>query len=254
MCVSILLAFRSFENFLGLVERMLPSPAVIVLNYVLIASAVSTFRPLACRLHPDNIAVYAMSIHFNFQALQQIDTLIIQCSRLLNGRDFSSFSSQKYPLQDVDVIRTNAQDLDQLIVSSLIKGTLYHCRCISENSGQQYKFISPILSTTTRNAITWIPVLHGIVTLTRSENDKSIRLRWNPLGQDVDKVTLQISNKIPPNWMDHSVEMEGDVAALFQYDVGILNFNNGEAYNLRMKFSNQNGTGYSNVLSFVVPC
>ena len=99
------------------------------------------------------------------------------------------------------------------------------------------------------------PVLQeGMLKFTRSESDKSIKLMWNPLAQDVNQLVLQISNKIPPNWNDNSIELDGDVASLFEHNLGITKFNDGEAYSIRMKFSNQNGTGYSNVLSFVVPC
>eukprot|EP01084_Bolivina_argentea_P022413 41658_1 len=211
------------------------------------------FRPLCCRLHQDSINVYAMSIDFKFQAVQEIDTITIQCSRLLNARDFSSFSTQLHPLQDVEVMRTNAQGINQLIISSLLPGTLYHCRCISQNSAHQYTFTSQILSTSTRNHVSSAPILSSMLKLIKSENDNIIKLKWNPLAQDVNQLIIQISKSIPPKWDHYEINVEGDVAALFEYDIGITKFDDGEAYSTRIMFSNVKGIGYSNVLSIVVP-
>eukprot|EP01083_Nonionella_stella_P281472 957704_1 len=227
--------------------------ALLFILSIYLVRRLGAFRPLSCRLYPDNINVYAMSIHFKFEAVQQIDTLTLQCSRLLNQRDFASFSTQNYPLQDVEVMKTNAQGTNQLVVSSLSKGTLYHCRCISENAAHQYRFKSPILSTSTKKDVLLPPILSSTLRLIKSADDKSVQLKWNPLAQDVNQLAIQISNKIPPNWKQHETKVEGDVAALFEYEIGITDLNDGEAYSIRIVFANKKGSGHSNVLSFVVP-
>ena len=213
------------------------------------------FQPIACRLHSDDVAVYSTSMHFHFQRVSGVDMISVQCSRLLRHRDFDTFSPQTYTMQDAESTTAMADGVNQMVISGLQKGSLYHCRCVSTNIGREWSFASPVLSTSTRTHTERPPSFRGnFLRLTPSDGGQSVKLRWEPLAQDVDKLKLQISMQIPPLWTDKEIEIEDNVAALFHHDLGLAEFQDGEAYSVRMWFENPMGSNVSNVQTFVVPC
>ena len=156
---------------------------------------VDAFGVVPCRLHPDIARVYATSIFFEFhEAIQDVDTIEIQCSRLLNGRGFDTFDAQNIPSQDVSNLILDAFGLKQIVVSGLMKGTLYHCRCLSSSTSLSWTYESQTLSLATLAHTKDGPVMQPNMRMyfEKSEFDTTLKLKWTPLAQDIDSITLQV--------------------------------------------------------------
>jgi len=216
------------------------------------------FMPIACRLHSDGVAVYSTSMHFHFQRVSGLDQIKVQCSRLLNHRSFGSFSAQTFTMQDVESRISIPDGVNQIVISGLQKGSLYHCRCVSTNVGREWSFASPVLSTSTKTEVENPASFdsrfgRNFLRLTQSEGAHTVKLSWNPIAQDITALKVQISRQIPPIWSDTEFEIQDNFASLTHYDLGLEAFMDGEAYSVRLWFENLLGSNVSNVETFVVP-
>lgn len=158
---------------------------------------INAFGPVPCRLHSDIAVVYATSIFFKFhEPIQDVDTIELQCSRLRNGRGFDSFNALENPAQDVSNRNVNAFGLTQIVISGLMRGTLYHCRCLSISNTHSWSYESRTLSLATLSAMKDPPTMQPGTKLSfeKSDVDTTVKLKWIPLAQDILNITIQVDN------------------------------------------------------------
>ena len=211
----------------------------------------SIFNPTVCRLYETKMSVFATSILFELDPIMEIDEIKLQCSKLTNDRDITEFNSIEYSDEDIESVINNADGTDVIVISGLEQGSLYHCRCLSNKVSEKFAFISDIISVSTKVRVLESPYMQTSPQYTLDES--ILKIEWKALGQDVTNVSIQVSGNIPPNWDDNEYLTEGKPAEIFNYEINTNDFNDGEFYQFRIKFSNQKGTNYSDVLSFITP-